>query len=96
MAADHVHVFAGIKATHCIADLIREVKKSSSNWDSQRFEKFSWQDGYGAFSVGSKDDASVVAYIGRQEEHHRNVSSADELRAILIEQGVDFDERYFV
>lgn len=30
--ADHVHLLVGLKATHCLSDFMREVKKASSVW----------------------------------------------------------------
>ena len=93
--ADHVHVLAGLKATHNVADLVREVKKASSIWGAQRYHQFAWQAGYGAFSVGSRDLDAAVAYVNGQEEHHRTISSAEELRLLLAEHGVPLDERFF-
>jgi len=93
--ADHVHLLVGLKATHCVADLVREVKKASSLWASVRRPGFAWQAGYGAFTISHSDLAAVVAYIGRQEEHHRRVSSANELRSVLEAYGVSYDERFF-
>src|ERR1700694_1706648 len=75
---DHVHLFFGFKATHFVADIVREVKKASSVWSSQRFAAFAWQTGYAAFSVGSEQMESVRAYIINQERHHANVSSENE------------------
>jgi putative transposase len=93
--ADHVHVLAGIRATHSIADLVRELKKASSIWASERYERFAWQEGYGAFSVSASHVSVVTEYIRNQEQHHLQISSADELRALLAEFGVEYDERYF-
>lgn len=93
--ADHVHLLVGLRGTHAVADLVREVKKASHSWASERFRGFQWQDGYAAFSVSPSDVGRVTAYIANQEEHHRTVSSVDELRALLAEFGVEFDERFF-
>ena len=30
--ADHVHLLVGLKATHCLSDVMRELKKASSTW----------------------------------------------------------------
>lgn len=92
---DHVHVLMGIRAAHAVADLVREIKKASSIWAAERYAGFAWQTGYGAFAVSPRDVDMVRKYIARQEEHHRTISSADELRAILEQFGVPFDERYF-
>jgi putative transposase len=93
--ADHVHLLAGLKTTHCVADFVREIKKASSTWAAGRCRGFAWQAGYGAFSLGSGDLPAAVAYVLNQEEHHRRVSSADELRALLMEHGIAIDERFF-
>jgi len=51
--ADHVHLLVGLKSTHCLADFMRELKKSSSSWvhDEIGAKKFAWQEGYSAFTV---------------------------------------------
>jgi REP element-mobilizing transposase RayT len=53
--ADHIHVFAGLRATHCLADVMRELKSESSNWIHKELEMpgFGWQEGYGAFTVSA-------------------------------------------
>lgn len=93
--ADHVHILIGLRGTHALADLVRETKKASSSWAREKFEGFQWQEGYAAFSISPLDVPRVVAYIANQEEHHRRISSVDELRAIMEEFGMDYDERYF-
>lgn len=93
--ADHIHALIGLRTTHCLADLVREVKKASSVWARERQPSFAWQTGYGAFSVSPGHINRVVEYIANQEEHHRKASSADELRALLIEHGLEIDERFF-
>ena len=93
--ADHVHVLASLKATHVIADLVREIKKASSAWANGHYSSFGWQTGYAAFSVSVSAVPQVTAYIAHQEEHHRNVTAADELRQLLAEHGVEFDEKFF-
>ena len=55
---------------------------------------FGWQEGYGAFSIGISQIDDTVAYIARQEEHHRKQSYQDEFRAILKKHGVEWDEKY--
>ena len=93
--ADHVHLLVGLRGTHSIGDLVREVKKAAHGWASERFDGFEWQEGYGAFSVSPGDSARVTAYIANQIEHHRHLSSADELRALMAEFEIDYDERFF-
>lgn len=93
--ADHVHILISLKATHAISDLVREVKKASSVWASGQQQGFAWQVGYAALSVSQSDLPRITKYIANQEEHHRSVSSADELRKLLDEHGVSYDERFF-
>jgi putative transposase len=92
---DHVHLLLRANATHAPADLVREIKKVSSEWAKGRFHRFAWQTGYGAFSVSPGEVGKTVTYIENQEAQHRKVTSADELRALLEEFGVEYDERYF-
>jgi len=93
--ADHVHALVGLRATHAVADVVREVKKASSLWAADRFARFRWQTGYGAFSVSPGDVERTIAYIADQEQHHRKISSAEELKALMAEFGVEWDERFF-
>ena len=93
--ANHVHLLVGIKATHAVADLVRELKKSSTEWIRVEtgVRGFQWQEGYAALSVGVI--GPVVAYLENQEAHHRKVSSDDELRSLLEEAGIEINLRYF-
>ena len=93
--SDHLHILTSLHPTVSLADFVKEVKAGSSYWINQNkvFPGFSnWQDGYGAFTHSDGDKNRLIEYIKRQEEHHRNVSFADELRALLVEAGVEFDE----
>jgi putative transposase len=95
--ADHLHIAVRISRTTAVAHLVEKLKTSSSKWlktQTPALSDFSWQRGYGAFSVGPGDLNSLIAYIDSQEEHHRNRSYQEEYRALLHKYGVDFDERY--
>ena len=61
---------------------------------SPHLEKFHWQNGYGAFSVGQSEVGRVITYIDRQEQHHKRVTFQDEFRAFLKEYEIEYDERY--
>ncbi len=94
---DHVHILTGVHATVCLADLIRDLKTSSTAWIRREkiFPDFpGWQGEYGAFTKSHSHRAAVVEYIRDQESHHRTESFGDELKRLLREEGVDFDERY--
>jgi putative transposase len=93
--ADHVHILSQFSRTHTIAEIIELVKTSSSKWiKSQGLPSFSWQRGYGAFSVSASAVESVIFYIQNQEEHHRRMTFQDEYRLFLKRYGIAFDERY--
>lgn len=94
--ADHVHLLAGLLPKHTLADIVREVKASSSQWAHRTIgvKEFSWQDGYGAFTVSPSNIAAVKKYIAHQEEHHRKKTFQEEYLEFLRESGIQFDERY--
>ncbi len=93
---DHVHFLAGLKATECVADLIREVKKASTKWiraETPR-KKFAWQEGYGAFTVSKSHVDNLVRYIRSQEEHHKKHSFQEEYVALLKRHALEYVERH--
>jgi REP element-mobilizing transposase RayT len=95
--ADHVHLAIRISRTISVADLVEDLKTSSSKWMKTQLPQltdFAWQRGYGAFSVGPADLEALVQYIEGQEEHHRTRTFQEEYRAFLTRYGVVFDERY--
>ena len=78
-----------------MSHLLKQVKGSSSSWVNRlpgRTDKFGWQVGYSAFSVSESRVAAVRRYIQNQEEHHRQVSYREELKWLLTNHGVEFDE----
>jgi REP element-mobilizing transposase RayT len=94
--ADHVHLLVGLKATHCLADFLRELKKASSVWVHEQLEgpSFAWQEGYSAFTVSPTARDSVRSYIANQEAHHRTRTYVEELTEMLRQAAVGFDPRY--
>jgi hypothetical protein len=94
--SDHVHLLVGLKATHCLADFMRELKKSSSAWvhDEIRNRKFAWQEGYSAFTVSATAREGVRRYIANQAAHHGKRSFREELVELLAKAGVEYDARY--
>ena len=95
--ADHVHLAIRLSRTKNVAELVEQLKSSSSKWlktQSPDLAKFAWQRGYGAFSVGPADLSALIDYIDSQEMHHRKQSFQDEFHAFLKKYGVEFDERY--
>ena len=94
--ADHVHILAGLPGNLFTSDFVRDVKANSSRWVHHEVgaSTFSWQEGYGAFTVSANVLGKVKDYIARQEEHHRLRSFEDEYLDFLHRGQVEFDERY--
>jgi REP element-mobilizing transposase RayT len=94
--ADHVHLFVGLKATHCLADFLRELKKASSAWVHEKIglPSFAWQEGYAAFTVSATVRGAVRSYIADQEEHHRLKPFREELVEMLHKAEIEFDTKY--
>lgn len=91
---DHVHILARFSRTTKIADWIRETKRVSSGFVKETIPSFSWQAGYGVFSVDPNRAVLIVEYIRSQEEHHRHLGFQDEFRRLMREHDLTWDERY--
>ncbi len=94
--ADHVHLLIGLRPTHCLSDVLREIKHASSQWVHETIgvKKFSWQDGYGAFTVSVSNVNQVKRYIAEQEKHHRRRTFQEEYLQFLKRNRIEYDERY--
>jgi REP element-mobilizing transposase RayT len=95
--ADHVHLAVRLSRTISVADLVKEIKGASSKWlkaQDAALAGFSWQLGYGAFSVGMSQKEALLQYIDSQEEHHRTRTFQEEYRDFLRKYAIAFDERY--
>ena len=93
--ADHVHLLLCFSRTMEVANLVRDLKRRSSVWLHGRgLDKFTWQNGYGVFSVSQSNVEEVESYIRNQEEHHKKISFQEEYRIFLKKHTVQFDERY--
>jgi REP element-mobilizing transposase RayT len=93
---DHVHLALRLSRTVTIANLVEELKTSSSKWlkTQSPIGNFAWQRGYGCFSVGPTDLDSLCAYIDGQEEHHRKRTFQEEFLMFLAKYRVEYDEAY--
>lgn len=95
--ADHVHLVATLPRTISQSDFLEEIKKHSSRWIKEvdpRYSGFSWQRGFGIFSVSQSQLDDVIRYVETQEEHHRKMTFQEEYRRFLTKHGIAFDERY--
>lgn len=94
---DHIHALFALSRNRSIAQIVKEIKRTSSAWIKtveRRYSKFHWQAGYGAFSVSQSHVAAVQRYIACQEQHHRRKTFQDEFRTFLKKYEIEFDERY--
>ncbi len=104
---DHVHILARLGRTITQAEWIKEMKRASNHWlkdqsvprlpssgQTAPLSEFSWQAGYGCFSVSVSNLEVVTAYIDGQVEHHRKLTFQEEYRAILKKHGETWDEKY--
>lgn len=95
---DHIHILSDLHPTIALADLIRDIKTSTSIWIKQHrgFSKFEgWAEGYAALTYSYNEKDTIIEYIKNQQNHHKIVSYQDELRGLLLEAGIKIDERYF-
>ena len=93
--ADHVHIALRLPPTKIAAKVVSEIKTGATAWmKRQGVVGFTWQRGYGLFSVSPADVDAVVLYIDRQKAHHAKRSFEDELRALCRRYHVELDERY--
>jgi len=94
---DHVHLFAKLRQDKALSDMIRDFKAYSSGWMHKIFpdlKDFTWQHGYGAFTVSASQAESVRKYVERQKVRHQRWTFKDEFVGFLRANGIKFDERY--
>jgi putative transposase len=94
---DHSHMLISIPAMMPVAKAVQLIKGASSKWlheNIRSLRNFSWQEGYGAFSIGASQIDDVMAYIASQEEHHRLRSFQEEYLDFLKQYKIEYDERY--
>ena len=94
---DHIHAFIGLRPSASISDIVRDIKNNSTNFINERRlvqGKFSWLEGYGAFSYGHSQIEKVYNYILTQEEHHKKTTFREEYIGFLNKFEVPFEERY--
>ncbi|MDF2435829.1 MAG: transposase [Bacteroidota bacterium] len=94
---DHCHIFIGLKPVRSISDLVKEVKSTSSKFINEKKwikGKFSWQDGFGAFSYCPTKINEVHDYVVNQKEHHNIKSFKEEYVRILDKSELEYDTAY--
>ena len=95
--SDHVHILIGLRPAMALADLVKEIKSDSTNFINKKkwvHGRFSWQEGYGAFSYGHSQLDTIIRYIQNQEKHHSRRSFRDEYLSLLRKFDIGFEEKY--
>lgn len=88
-----MHLLIVLPPDMALAKAIQVLKANSSRWIHEHGVKFSWQEGYGAFSVSPSGRDAVVSYIEHQAEHHRVRSFEGEFEVLVRKSGIAFDEK---
>ena len=94
---DHVHILIGMKPSQSLADLMQDIKGSSSKWINDKnyvYGKFEWQAGYGAFTYSHSQISSVIKYIQNQEVHHKTSTFKEEYVSFLKAFEINYNENY--
>ncbi|HJW30037.1 MAG TPA: IS200/IS605 family transposase [Saprospiraceae bacterium] len=94
---DHMHILIGLRPVQSLSALMEKIKTDSSLWINNNKltpRHFNWQNGYGAFALSKSHVEGCIKYIANQEEHHRKKSFREEYLELLMENDVEFDERY--
>ncbi|MCO5242105.1 MAG: IS200/IS605 family transposase [Chitinophagaceae bacterium] len=98
-AEDHIHILSDLHPSISLANYIKDIKIASNGWMKENglfpgFEE--WQDGYGAFTCSIKEKDTIINYIKNQKEHHKKETFRDEFRRLLMENDIEFNEKYLL
>ena len=96
---DHIHMLVDIHPTIALSDFVKDVKVASSIWlkaNPDFPEFYSWSVGYAALTYAKRDKQMIINYIKNQRIHHNKVTFADEYKKLLIDEGVEIDDRFFL
>jgi REP element-mobilizing transposase RayT len=94
---DHIHALVSMNPSQSPSDLMYHVKKNSSAWINKNryvMGRFSWQEGFGAFTYCKSSIPNVASYIENQEEHHKKKSFREEYIELLKSYGIDYNDKY--
>lgn len=96
---DHIHIFSDLHPTLALSNYVKDIKVASSIWikETGLFPEFEgWQEGYGAFTYSIRQKDIIIEYVKNQKEHHRSETFHEEFIRLLIENDVEFDEKYLL
>jgi len=94
---DHIHIACNLPRNFNQSQLISHVKTNSSKWiksiDSE-YNAFSWQKGYGIFSVSHSHLDKLIEYIDNQKAHHKTTTFKEEFLTFLKKYQIQYDSNY--
>lgn len=96
---DHIHIFCDLHPSVALSDFVKDIKVASSIWMKQSglFPDFeAWQEGYGAFTYSIREKGEIINYVKKQKQHHKKETFYDEYKRLLIENEIEFDEKYLL
>ncbi len=94
---DHIHFLIGMRPACCLSELVREVKKSSNQWITEKrfcLSRFQWQEGFGAFSYSHSNLDDVIKYIMNQKEHHKKQTFKGEYMNFLKSFEIEYKDEF--
>ena len=95
--ADHVHILIGMNPVVSVSNTVHDIKRSSSLLINEKKlirHRFSWQEGYGAFTYSRSQLNGIYHYILDQEKHHEKTTFRMEYLLFLERFGVEYDDRF--
>ncbi len=91
---NHAHLLLALPTTMTLSKAIQDLKAHTSRWMKEQVPLFTWQEGYGAFSVSESQRQIVADYISVQEEHHKKWSFEQEFRTLVRKAGIEPDTEH--
>lgn len=96
---DHLHLLVELKATTNVANFVKHLKNSTHLFLEQNRDYFpefyAWSKGYCALTYSEREKAQIINYIKNQKEHHKSQNFVDEIKFLLTDYGIEYDEQYF-
>ena len=95
--ANHAHLLIGLPSSLSVATAVGKVKANSTGWIHDTFATmpdFSWQEGYGAFTVSLSQVDTVASYIAKQALRHEAQTFEEEFLLLLQKHDIEYDERF--
>ncbi|MEI7485650.1 MAG: IS200/IS605 family transposase, partial [Ignavibacteriota bacterium] len=98
-AEEHIHILSDLHPSVSLEKYIKDVKVSSSIWlkSNPGFPLFrGWAEGYAAITISTKEKNIVIEYIKNQKEHHKKISFFEEYKKFLVDNGIEYNEKYLL